>query len=365
MQISIKLRPRKFSEVFGQDSVIRELETRKIKNLWPSAILLKGTTGIGKTTIAQIIAMTINCQFHLGNGDPCCECSSCQSIINETFNRDTIRLDGGQSGKDAILDFTDTISIAPMYDNNHIIIIEESDQLSKQAKASLLKILEKPHKNVYFILLSMVSTGLPPELQSRCQVYNLKTFSTTDLMFGLKGAMEKMELWNSDTVPKGFKIEGLRAIAETSQGSLRTALQCLEKCLVGEFWTPALIKDNLGIIGFEQTSDVLMRLLNGETSVLIDISTVDFKEFFEYSYTVLSSAFASKINRYKDVPEYYESRTKIIGEHPHLLMLLNIYSNLSSLPFIRKAQAIALFAGYIQEIEALYIGPEKKRIFHE
>ena len=191
-QLSIDLRPRSLSDVFGHPGVIRELSTRQSTKTWPKAMLFKGPTGTGKTTCAQLVAMAIQCSNPGPDGSPCRSCDHCKSIIEERFDMGTEVLDGGsESGKQDVLTLLEGVETASFYGPNKVFIIEEADQLSKAAMNALLKILEKPQKNVYFILLSMVQGGIPTAIQSRCQTFNFKPFTAKELMFALKGVMER------------------------------------------------------------------------------------------------------------------------------------------------------------------------------
>ena len=334
MQLSISQRPRLLKDVFGQNNVIKELLHQQSSHHWPQAMLLKGPTGTGKTTIAQIIAMAINCQAPDAEGNPCGECYSCQSIKSESFSRDTHRLDGSQSGKDEVIDITSGMNVAPMYDNNTIIIIEESDQLSAKAKSALLKVLEKPKDNVYFILLSMITTGLPMEIQSRCQVYNLRPFITSDIMYALKSILEKENLWESDSIPKSFKMEGLKAIAETSQGSLRAAVQALEKCLVGGYWSIEDIQRNVGALDERQIINIIELLVAGNIKFFDVWEEIDFMGSFDYTYSKLSGIYYNKAIKYEgDTLKYYD--------------LLQVFDNIASQPYLRKTYIESKLIQYI------------------
>ena len=350
--LSISLRPQKFSEIYGQTAIVQELEKRKKAKNWPTAILLKGSTGTGKTTTAQIIAMTINCTHPDANGDPCGKCPSCLSIIEERFDRNTSRIDGSQSSKGELIESIGSTTLSPMYDEKNVFIIEETDQLSPKAKLSLLKTLEVPQKNTHYILLSMYNTGLPPELQSRCQVYNFKNFTAPEVMYALKGAMEKLGLWESDAIPKSFKIEGLRTLAETSNGSLRAGIQYLEKCLIGEYYTKEAIRENLGIADFAYTANLLQLLLDGDPAFFKHFEGVDIKEFMDYSYWVLASTFAFKVGGYELVKEEYMAATRKMGESTNLESLIQVYDSFMEVDFYKKSYITSKFAQYLSKVLA-------------
>ncbi|HNQ20669.1 MAG TPA: AAA family ATPase, partial [Bacteroidales bacterium] len=228
--LAITLRPRKLSEIFNQNSIVNELQTRATSKKWPTAMLFKGPSGTGKSTAAQIVAMTINCTHLDSEGNPCGKCASCKSIINEKFDRDTLVLDGSTIGvKDDVISFGNLADMSPMMDKNRVLIIEESDQLSTAAKNALHKILEKPRDHVHFILLSMYNSGLPISIQSRCQTFNFKSFGLKDVALGLHTIMKNLNLWTDETIPDNFKTEGLLTLASASKGSFREAIQYLEK----------------------------------------------------------------------------------------------------------------------------------------
>jgi len=350
--LSISLRPKKFSDIYGQTAIIKELEKRKKNKDWPTALLLKGPTGTGKTTTAQIIAMTINCSNPEAKGDPCGQCPSCLSIIEERFDRNTTRVDGSQSSKGELVESTGII-LSPMYDDKNVIIIEETDQLGKMAKLSLLKTLENPQKNTHYILLSMSNTGLPPELQARCQTYNFKAFTTSDVMYALKGTLERTGLWESEDIPKSFKLEGIRTIAETSDGSLRAAIQYLEKCLMGEYWTAEAIRENLGISDFSYTSNLLQLLLDGNPEFFKYFEGVDLQEFISYSYSILASTYAHRVSGYALVKDEYRASTKKMGESTNLESLLQVYDfMMERVEFLKKSYVTSKLAHYLNGVKA-------------
>lgn len=338
-QLSISTRPRTFTEVYNQVNVVKELITRRDANNWPTAMLLKGPTGTGKTTCAHLIAMTINCKNPDEHGNPCGQCASCKSIIEERFDRDVVVLDGSSfSGKDDVIDFGQLADSAPMYDRKKVLIIEESDQLSTAAKNAMLKLLEKPRTHVHFILLSMINTGIPTSIQSRCQVFNFRAFTTKDIMLALKGVMERLGMWDDTSIPDEFKTSGLASIAGSAKGSLREAVQYLEKCLIGQYYTPEAIRVNLGILDEAVIRTTILKLLSRDLSFFTDVYDMNVEEFFNICYSTLVDAYIYSMTGFTK-NEYYESSIKTISTQPSLRELLVVMDDIAkeSKPYLRKA----------------------------
>jgi len=344
MQLSIDTRPYKLSDVFGQPAVVKELTKRfKDKNI-PKAFLLKGQYGCGKTTVSKIIAMLLNCEHIDKDGEPCGTCPVCKDIINETFSQDTRVLDGGTTGKkDDVTDFGLLAQMSPMYNKNSVFIIEEADQLSTGAKNSLLKLLEKPQDNVYFILLSMVNTGIPAPLQSRCQVFKFNSFSSKDIMLALKNTLERIGKWGDPLIPRTFFTEGLRTISESSDSSLRTAIQLLDKCIAGDFFTTEEITKNLGILNPETVNNILMDAVLLKKSFFEKMNEVDIQEFFNLGYTLLTDATEYRITGVAK-NEYFEAPTRLLSEGKYLIDVLKVFDEVLSMPYIRKQFIISKMA---------------------
>ena len=260
-QYSVAYRPRKWEEVFGQDKVVADLKKRIITNNIPKAILLQGPFGTGKTTIAEIFAAAI--QAHLPDGNPDWTSVHTKSILEESFNRDTIRFDGASlRGVDDMDALQRQLKTKPMYDPKKVVIIEEADQLSATSMKSLLKVLEDPNPYVVFILLSMEDKkGIPASIQSRCQVYSVKPVDNMSIMMACKAIMEKTGDWQDDSIPDSFKLEGLATIAECARGSLRSAMQYLEMSIIGQFWTKDVILEQFATLDENKLWQILDGLL--------------------------------------------------------------------------------------------------------
>lgn len=355
--LAISLRPRSFNNVFNQDNTIKELKERTKKKDWPNAMLLKGASGTGKSTVAQIIAMTINCSNPKDNGDPCCECASCKSIMEERFDRDTIVLDGSTIGvKDDVISFGQLADMSPMQDPKKVLIIEESDQLSTSAKNALHKILEKPRNHVHFILLSMVATGLPPSIQSRCQTFNFKSFGLKDVAMGLKKVMEDIDLWASPDIPDSFKMEGLLTLASASKGSFREAIQYLEKCIIGKYYTREDIRSNLGIIDTTTLNELLNKLLNSDTTFFESFKTIDFNEFFNLGYYTITNAYIYSISGYVE-DEWMADTMKGLGSHPRLREVLLLFEDIfkESKPYLKKTYILSRISQYFTKNGSIHM----------
>ena len=359
-QYSIKYRPNVLSDVFGQDKIVNELKNRTLKNVWPNAILFSGKFGTGKTTMAQIVAMNANCKNTDKDGNACLTCASCKTILAEQFSRDTQVLDGSLiGGKGDMTDFLSNINSPPLYDPRRIMIIEEADQLSKSAANALHKVLEKPRDNLMFILLSMEQGGVPASIASRCQKYTLKNCTIKDTMFYLKSILEKEGVWTDPSVPDEFKLQGLALLAEGSHGSLREAVQYLERCVMGEYYTVDEIQANLNLISEETSLDLVSDILNlNMDKVFRKLDEIDSYDFINFSGSIVSNIFALLTSGYTK-HEYYATRNLAIANHKNFLKLAAVFDELfkQSKPFIRKSEIFYILSRYAHELKSFPTGP--------
>lgn len=341
MQLSIDARPTKLSDVFGQPSVVRELYTRIQTNELPKAFLLKGPSGVGKSTVSKILAMSLVCDHMDKEGNPCGKCAHCKDIIHENYAMDVSVLDGGSdSGKAAVVEFGKMSQMSPMYSKSSVYIIEEADQLSSSAKTSLFKVLEKPTENVYFILLSMEANGIPKAIADRCQKYKFNSFNQRDIMFALRGVLKSINMWGHDSIPSSFFSEGIRMIAESSDGSLREAVQLLDKCIFGKFYTVAEISENLNLLNPKRIEEFLLSAVNGDSSFFTLLEDIDLSESFNLLYSNLSDALQYKITRTAK-NDYFEEETKRLSSGKYLVEVVKVFEHVLSTPIYMKKQFLA------------------------
>ena len=213
-------RPQKFSEVIGQDAIVRTLQNALATGKFTHAYLFSGPRGTGKTTVARIFAKALNCD-QSPTSEPCGECTSCQEIT-ECINPDVIEIDAASNnGVDEIRDIREKVKFLPGGSKYKIYIIDEVHMLSQGAFNALLKTLEEPPKHVIFILATTEPYKVIPTILSRCQRYDFKSLSVKVIkeQLGKVAKTENMKI--SD--------EALIAIAESAEGGMRDAFSYLDQ----------------------------------------------------------------------------------------------------------------------------------------
>jgi DNA polymerase-3 subunit gamma/tau len=366
-QLAITMRPRKIQDVYGQAPVKKEIEALLKSKEWPTAMLFKGPSGTGKSTVAYLVAAAIVCENPDKDGNPCGQCAPCKAVISESFDRDVTVLNANETGgKSDIVELTRYADTTAFYDKAKVILIEEADSLSAAGKAALLKLLERPRKGIHFILLSMFNGGLPPPIQSRCQTFLFKPFTTKDIMFALKELLVKMNLWDEAKLPKTFMFEGLATIASSAKGSLREAVQYLQKCLTGQVYTKEEIRDNLGLLDESSLKEALFALLDKKASEFYKcLGDMDVTDFFNLSYTILTDALVYKMTEISK-NDFYEETNKALAAHSRLRQLTAFFDELSkeSRPYLRKAYFIGKTADWFMGRGGIATAPVRQSMMN-
>lgn len=215
-------RPQSFSEIIGQETIVKTLQNEIKENKISHAYLFSGPRGTGKTSIARVFAKALNCQ-HLVNGEPCNECSNCKEIT-EGVNPDVIEIDAASNnGVDEIRAMKDRIGFLPAGSKYKIYIIDEVHMLSTSAFNAFLKTLEEPPKHVIFILATTEPQKILSTVLSRCQRYDFKSLTAEEIL----DVLEKVCV--SENVD--YDKEALLHIAKASDGGLRDALSFLDQAV--------------------------------------------------------------------------------------------------------------------------------------
>ena len=228
--LALKYRPQTFADLIGQnvvaETILNSIEANKV----PNAYLFTGIRGIGKTTIARIVAKSLNCSN--GIGKICKEdlCENCKSISNSN-HIDVLEMDAAsKTGVDDVRDLIEFSRYGPTTAKYKIFIIDEVHMLSKQAFNALLKTLEEPPEYLKFIFATTEIKKIPITVVSRCQRFDLSRIKSLELFNFIKKIKDKENGNVSD--------EALKLIVKISEGSVRDALSLLDRALL------TLSKDN-------------------------------------------------------------------------------------------------------------------------
>jgi DNA polymerase-3 subunit gamma/tau len=237
-------RPKQFSDLVGQSVVVRTLQNALAGQSLAHAYLLTGIRGVGKTTIARLMAMAVNCAQARG-GEPCAECDTCLSIMQGN-SLDVQEMDAAShTGVDDIREILDGVRYPPVSLKYRVYIVDEAHMLSKNAFNALLKTLEEPPAHVLFILATTEVEKLPITVRSRCQRFDLRRLSVDEISTYL-GDVLKQESVEAE-------LSALHAIARAADGSVRDALSLTERVLAyaGEQIEVGDVQHALGLIGPE------------------------------------------------------------------------------------------------------------------
>jgi DNA polymerase-3 subunit gamma/tau len=223
-----KYRPQRFADVAGQDHVTRTLMNALSQNRIAHGYIFSGHRGIGKTTIARIVAMALNCRAEVGSParptvEPCGVCDSCIEI-RQGNAVDVIEIDAATNrGIDEIRELRDAARYAPSRDRYKIYILDEAHQITEAAFNALLKTLEEPPSHVIFMMATTQPEDIPQTIRSRCQHFSFHAVKFDDILAQLRMIAGHEQVEAED--------DALALLAEAGDGSMRDALSIMDQAI--------------------------------------------------------------------------------------------------------------------------------------
>ena len=216
-----KYRPDTFASIVGQQAMASTLKTAVLSGRMAHAYLFCGPRGVGKTTAARVLAKTINCLNLQPNGEACNECESCKAF-NEGRSFNIFELDAASNNSvEDIRTLIEQVSIAPVLGRYKVYIIDEVHMLSQAAFNAFLKTLEEPPSYAIFILATTEKHKILPTILSRCQIYDFKRITVSDIAHHLKFVADSEGITAEETA--------LGLIAEKADGGMRDALSMFDR----------------------------------------------------------------------------------------------------------------------------------------
>lgn len=265
LALARKWRPRCFADVMGQSTVVQAFSNALTRQQLHHAYLLTGTRGVGKTTLARILAKCLNCEVGI-SATPCDQCDACKAVDAGRFV-DLLEVDAASRTKvEDTRELLENVQYLPSQGRYKVYIIDEVHMLSGHSFNALLKTLEEPPSHVIFLLATTDPQKLPATVLSRCLQFHLLNLSTETC------AEYMAHVLNHEKIP--FDQEALQLLGEAAQGSMRDALSLLDQAIAfgnGEV-TQTTVQQMLGSIDQQQLQALLEALIAEEPQTLFSVA---------------------------------------------------------------------------------------------
>lgn len=256
-----KWRPRRFADLVGQTHVVGALLNALKQGRLHHAYLLTGTRGVGKTTIARILAKSLNCE-NPNDGEPCGECSACLQIDSGRFV-DLFEIDAASNtGIDNMREVLENAQYAPTSGQYKIYIIDEVHMLSKSAFNAMLKTLEEPPEHVKFILATTDPHKVPITVLSRCLQFVLRNLTVEQVSGHLRHVLESENI--------DFEDDALQLLGRAAAGSMRDALSLLDQSIALSSGSVSAdsVRQMLGVVDRHYLFDLLNHIADQNREAL-------------------------------------------------------------------------------------------------
>ena len=320
-----KYRPQRFSDVAGQDHVTRTLLNALSQNRIAHGYIFSGHRGIGKTTIARILAMALNCRSTVGSAErpthePCLQCMSCREISSggsaeagemATHSFDFIEIDAASNrGIDDVRSIRTQASVQPARDKYKIFLLDEAHQITDAAFNAILKTLEEPPEWTIFMMATTEPENIPQTIRSRCQHFSFHAVKFEDILGQLRMIAGQEQVEAEDAA--------LALLAEAGDGSMRDALSIMDQAIAS-----APVENGRAVLAAQQIRDLMGSVPNAIFERLLEaVGAGQSAELME-QLNVLLSAGHSPSSLARQMARYLRNAlmAKLGGEQTELLQI--------------------------------------------
>ncbi|HEX3893747.1 MAG TPA: DNA polymerase III subunit gamma/tau [Terracidiphilus sp.] len=310
-----KYRPQRFSDVAGQDHVTRTLLNALTQDRIAHGYIFSGHRGIGKTTIARILAQALNCRRQIGSAErptpePCATCDSCIEI-RQGNAVDVIEIDAATNrGIDEIRELRDAARYAPARDRYKIYVLDEAHQITEAAFNALLKTLEEPPSHVIFMMATTEPENIPQTIRSRCQHFSFHAVRFDDILAQLKMIAEQEQVVAEDAA--------LALLAEAGDGSMRDALSIMDQAIAS-----APVTEGRPVLATDQIRELMGSVPNTVFEHLLEAVAAGQSAPLMEQLSVLLNAGHSPLSLARQMVRYLRNAlmAKLGGEQTELLQI--------------------------------------------
>jgi len=340
-----KWRPRDFDSVVGQEPIVTALRNALREDRIAAAYLFSGIRGVGKTSVARILAKALNCERGPENG-PCNECDLCVSVDSGS-NLDVLEIDAATHSKvEQVRELTENLKYKPVRGRYKVVVLDEVHRLSRQAFDALLKIVEEPPPHLVFIFATTELESVPATILSRCQEFNFRRVPRQALVDHLARLAE------AESIIVGDKA--LRLVARTADGSVRDAVALLDQ--LATYGSGTIANDEAGrILGGVDAAlhqRVLAAMIDGDQATLVaTVREVEdqgwdprhvFGEFLSYGRDALHLALGGKVEDVELPDDDARSVSELAQRAGYENLLRLLHQLLASEEAVRRSEASLL-----------------------